>query len=55
MIHADGDIYEGEWKDDKANGYGIYIHVNGAKYEGEWLNDKQHGQGVENWPDNAMY
>lgn len=55
LIHADGDIYEGEWKDDKANGFGVYIHVNGAKYEGEWLNDKQHGQGVENWPDNAKY
>lgn len=55
LIHADGDIYEGEWKDDKANGIGIYIHVNGAKYEGEWLNDKQHGEGIENWPDNAMY
>ena len=40
LIHADGDIYEGEWKDDKANGFGVYIHVNGAKYEGEWLNDK---------------
>ncbi|MFM7852997.1 MAG: hypothetical protein ACKO96_14050 [Flammeovirgaceae bacterium] len=23
-------MYEGEWEDDKANGYGIYIHVNGA-------------------------
>jgi len=20
LIHADGDIYEGEWKDDKAHG-----------------------------------
>jgi hypothetical protein len=40
LIHADGDIYDGEWKDDKANGFGNYIHVNGAKYEGEWLNDK---------------
>jgi hypothetical protein len=43
LIHADGDIYEVDWKDDKANGSGVYIHVNGAKYEGEWLNDKQHG------------
>lgn len=34
FIHADGDIYEGQWKDDKASGFGLYIHVNGAKYEG---------------------
>lgn len=35
MTHADGDVYDGEWKNDKANGKGTYIHVNGAKYEGE--------------------
>jgi len=32
-------MYEGEWIDDKANGYGIYIHANGTRYEGNWLND----------------
>jgi hypothetical protein len=32
-------VYEGEWVDDKANGYGVYVHVNGAKYEGNWKND----------------
>ena len=35
LIHADGDIYEGEWKDDKANGKGTYVHINGAKYTGD--------------------
>ena len=30
---------EGDWKDDKANGYGVYTHVNGAKYEGYWVDD----------------
>ena len=34
LVHADGDIYDGEWKADKANGRGTYIHVNGACYEG---------------------
>lgn len=33
-MHADGDIYEGEWLEDKANGKGTYTHVNGARYEG---------------------
>lgn len=40
LIHADGDMYEGEWKDDKANGKGLYKHNNGASYEGGWMEDK---------------
>jgi hypothetical protein len=30
----------GEWKNDKANGYGTYTHANGSSYIGEWLDDK---------------
>lgn len=52
MTHANGDIYEGNWKDDKANGYGIFIDLNNnAKYEGYWLDDQQHGEGIETWGD----
>ena len=40
LIHAEGDIYIGRWKEDKANGKGKYIHTDGANYDGEWLNDK---------------
>jgi len=40
LIHADGDVYEGDWLDDKAHGYGIYCHLDGAKYEGYWEEDK---------------
>ena len=40
LIHADGDVYEGEWKDDKAHGIGCYNHTDGSKYEGEWYEDK---------------
>jgi len=35
-VHVDGDVYEGNWTNDKANGFGVYIHVNGARYEGNW-------------------
>ena len=35
LMHADGDIYEGDWEFDKAHGKGVYTHANGAKYEGE--------------------
>ncbi len=39
-MHADGDVYEGEWVNDKADGKGTYSHANGAYYEGNWLDDK---------------
>lgn len=38
-MHANGDVYEGEFKDDKAHGYGKYISFDGNKYEGWWEND----------------
>jgi len=40
LIHADGDVYEGEWVRDKAQGKGKYTHLDGATYQGEWLEDK---------------
>lgn len=40
MYHADGDIYEGEWFEDKAHGEGMYTRANGAVFEGSWMNDK---------------
>lgn len=32
LIHGDGDVYEGMWVDDKAEGFGVYTHLDGAKY-----------------------
>ena len=49
MTHNNGDVYEGSWKDDKANGYGFFLDINSAKYEGYWVDDQQHGEGVESW------
>lgn len=37
LIHADGDVYDGDWLDDAANGLGSYFHENGAAYVGEVL------------------
>ena len=33
-------IIIGEWKNDKANGFGTYIHANGSSYVGAWVDDK---------------
>ena len=32
LIHENCEIYEGDWLDDKAHGYGVYHHANGGKY-----------------------
>jgi len=40
LIHADGDVYEGDWVNDKAQGRGTYEHMDGAKYVGEWREDR---------------
>lgn len=39
LIHSNGEIYEGQWKNDKANGFGKYKHSDGAIYEGDWFED----------------
>jgi len=46
LIHANGDVYEGDWHDHKSHGYGIYLHKDGAKYEGNWKEDQQHESGM---------
>jgi hypothetical protein len=45
QIWADGSLYEGYWRRDKANGRGRLIHADGDVYEGEWKDDKAHGYG----------
>jgi hypothetical protein len=47
IVHADGDVYEGEWKDGMAHGPGKYYHADGTIYAGEWVTDVKHGQGIE--------
>ena len=42
---VDGSKYNGNWKNDKANGFGILYHADGDIYEGDWKDDKAHGIG----------
>lgn len=46
QIWPDGSIYEGTWKNDKANGRGRLIHADGDFYDGDWVDDKAQGQGI---------
>jgi hypothetical protein len=57
MTHGDtGDVYQGNWLNDKAHGKGLYIYASsGAIYEGDWIEDRQEGYGVESWPDGTKY
>ena len=34
--HADGEVYEGEYRDGKENGQGTYKWPSGAIYQGEF-------------------
>lgn len=34
LIQASGDVYEGEWVNDKAEGKGVYFHQDGTSYTG---------------------
>ena len=36
MIYKNGDIYQGEFKNDKKEGKGLMTFTNGNKYDGEW-------------------
>mmetsp|Transcript_19471 Transcript_19471/g.33104 ORF Transcript_19471/g.33104 Transcript_19471/m.33104 type:complete len:84 (-) Transcript_19471:6-257(-) len=38
-LTPDGSKYDGEWKDDKKNGRGVYTYPDGSKYDGEWKDD----------------
>jgi hypothetical protein len=62
--YANGDVYEGNWEDDKKQGKGKYTFANGAVYVGNWKDDERHGEGkatcangavyVGNWKDDKM-
>ena len=41
MILANGDIYEGDWVNNKAEGTGTATYRDRRKYEGGWVNDKK--------------
>ena len=48
------DIYFGDWKDDKAHGFGIFVDGQGSMYEGQWVKGMKHGYGVEQWEYNKI-
>ena len=44
---SNGDIYAGQWKDDKPDGYGDCEYLTGAIYSGEWKDGSKVERGEE--------
>ena len=42
---ASGEVYDGEWKDDKMHGYGVHLFPDGATFEGQYIDGKWEGYG----------
>ncbi len=53
--YANGDIYIGQWVDDKRQGFGTLNHANGDCYEGDFFEDECHGVGKLTKPDGSYY
>lgn len=47
MTFANGDKYEGEWRDDEMHGKGMMLYGTGNFYEGGWVDGIKHGWGRE--------
>lgn len=43
--YTNGDVFKGEFKNNKREGYGEYKWNNGDMYKGEWVDDKCTGKG----------
>jgi len=43
--------YSGDFSEDKAQNYGVYVSSDGNKYSGYWVNDYQEGEGTEYYAD----
>lgn len=48
-------MYDGEYADDKKNGYGEFRWASGNVYKGLYENDERHGQGEMHWTDGSFY
>ena len=51
FTYSNGDVYEGDYANDKRHGHGVFTYYDGDKYEGEWKNGKIEGYGVYTYDD----
>ena len=46
MTYKKGGKYQGEWANNKINGYGFYFWDDGSTFEGEFVNGLKSGTGI---------
>ena len=44
---SNGDVYDGDWKDNRPNGQGTLKTVAGMQYKGGFVDGLEEGQGVQ--------
>ena len=55
MVHASGDMYEGQWRAGKREGVGTYHSADGSKYVGQWVAGQKQGHGTYRFADGEKY
>ena len=48
-------MYQGEWKENNIEGFGIYFFVDKRIYKGQWKNNQMHGYGEFTWIEKKKY
>lgn len=49
------DQYEGEYRNDKKEGFGVFSWADGNVYRGNYVNDLREGYGEMFWVDGIVY
>jgi S1-C subfamily serine protease len=52
---TNGDVYAGEWLDDKRHGQGTDTFANGHRYTGGFADGRRHGSGTYTFPNGERY
>jgi hypothetical protein len=55
LFYPNGNLYEGEFKNDVISGYGTFTWKDGSVYEGEWANWVKEGKGSIKWSAGGGY
>lgn len=55
LYYANGDRYEGEWKENAKHGKGTMYFSNGAKYIGDWFKNSMEGKCVFYYKNGNVY
>ena len=53
--HLNANMYEGQYKNNMKNGFGIFKWGTGNLYIGHYVNDEREGIGQMTWCDGRMY